>query len=44
MGDQVVLIGPGDIFVIPALAIHSCRALEAGILIDSFTPRRNDFL
>jgi len=38
-------VGPGDAFVIPSNAVHSCRALgEPGVLIDTFTPRRDDFL
>ncbi|MCQ0970229.1 cupin domain-containing protein [Paracoccus sp. TK19116] len=37
-------IGPGDAFVIPSGAEHGCLCLEAGVLIDSFTPRRDDFL
>ena len=37
-------VGPGDCFVVPPNAEHGCRALEAGRLIDSFTPRRDDFL
>ncbi len=37
-------VGPGDSFVIPGNAPHGCRCLEAGMLIDSFTPRRDDFL
>lgn len=37
-------IGPGDSFVIPSDATHGCKCLEAGELIDSFTPRRDDFL
>lgn len=37
-------IGPGDSFVIPSGATHGCLALEAGTLIDTFTPRREDFL
>jgi quercetin dioxygenase-like cupin family protein len=37
-------VGPGDSFVIPGHAVHGCRCLEAGVLIDSFTPRRDDFL
>lgn len=37
-------IGPGDAFVIPSGAVHGCVCLEAGELIDSFTPRRDDFL
>ena len=37
-------VGPGDSFVIPGQAIHGCTCLEPGALIDSFTPRRDDFL
>ncbi|AZL59379.1 cupin domain-containing protein [Tabrizicola piscis] len=37
-------VGPGDSFVIPSGAVHGCRCLAAGELIDSFTPRRDDFL
>lgn len=34
----------GDSLVIPSNAIHGCECLEAGELIDCFTPRRDDFL
>ena len=37
-------VAPGDSFVIPSGAVHGCRCLEPGRLIDSFTPRRDDFL
>jgi len=37
-------IGRGDSLVVPANAVHGCRCLEAGVLIDSFAPRRDDFL
>lgn len=37
-------VGPGDCFVVPPNAEHGCRCLDAGRLIDSFTPRRADFL
>ena len=37
-------VGPGDSFVIPSEAVHGCTCLEAGTLIDCFTPRRDDFL
>ena len=37
-------IGPGDSLVIPSGARHGCTCLEAGTLIDGFTPRRDDFL
>lgn len=34
----------GDSFVIPSNARHGCVCVEKGTLIDSFTPRRDDFL
>lgn len=37
-------LGPGDSLIVPANAEHGCRCLEAGTLIDTFTPRRDDFL
>lgn len=37
-------VGVGDSFVIPSNAVHGCVCLEPGKLIDSFTPRRDDFL
>ncbi len=37
-------VGPGDSFVIPGGAEHGCNCLAAGQLIDTFTPRRDDFL
>lgn len=37
-------VGPGDSFVIPSGARHGCVCLQAGELIDTFTPRRDDFL
>lgn len=41
---EEVEVGPGDSFVIPSNAVHGCRCLAAGTLIDCFTPRRDDFL
>ncbi|PRY84704.1 cupin domain-containing protein [Donghicola tyrosinivorans] len=37
-------VGAGDSFVIPSGAMHGCICLEAGQLVDCFTPRRDDFL
>lgn len=37
-------ISGGDCFVIPANAVHGCTCVEAGLLVDCFTPRRDDFL
>ena len=37
-------VGPGDSFIIPSGARHGCVCLDPGELIDTFTPRRDDFL
>ncbi|SEK43234.1 cupin domain-containing protein [Pacificibacter marinus] len=34
----------GDSFVIPSNAVHGCTCHETGRLVDTFTPRRDDFL
>ena len=34
----------GDTVIVPRNAEHGCRAIEAGSLIDTFVPRRDDFL
>ncbi|MCE6967369.1 cupin domain-containing protein [Cereibacter sphaeroides] len=37
-------IGPGDSLVIPSGLTHGCFCHAAGTLIDTFAPRRDDFL
>jgi quercetin dioxygenase-like cupin family protein len=37
-------LGPGDCFFVTADRVHGVAALEAGTLIDAFTPTREDFL
>lgn len=37
-------VEPGDSFVIPSGAVHSCRCIQPRTLIATFTPRRDDFL
>ena len=44
LGGQRQEVGPGDSFVVPGGMVHGCTCLEPGLLIDSFTPRRDDFL
>ncbi|AXQ94280.1 cupin domain-containing protein [Cereibacter azotoformans] len=44
LGDATHEIGPGDSLMIPSGVTHGCRCLEPGTLIDSFAPRRDDFL
>ena len=33
-----------DSFIVPSMLVHGVKALEAGRLVDSFTPHRADFL
>jgi len=44
VGDETKEVGPGDSFVIPTNVVHGCVCIEPGTLVDSFTPRRDDFL
>ena len=37
-------IGKGGAYIVPPNVVHGVVAVEAGTLIDSFTPRRDDFL
>jgi quercetin dioxygenase-like cupin family protein len=37
-------IAAGGAYIVPSGLVHGVVALEAGRLIDSFTPRRDDFL
>ena len=37
-------LGPGGAYIVPSGLVHGVKALTAGRLIDSFTPRRDDFL
>lgn len=42
-GEKQVL-GAGDAFYVPPHALHGAVCLEAGVLIDSFSPMREDFI
>ena len=44
VGDERQTLGAGDCFFAQADVPHGVRALEAGTLVDVFTPRRDDFL
>jgi len=44
IGERRDVLGAGDSFIVPADAVHSVAALEAGELVDTFTPMRADFL
>jgi quercetin dioxygenase-like cupin family protein len=38
------VLGPGDSYVVPENVPHGVESLESGILIDIFSPKRDDFL
>ncbi|MEX0407643.1 cupin domain-containing protein [Aquibium sp. LZ166] len=38
------ILSAGQSFIVPSNAVHGVRALEPGLLVDSFTPARQDFL
>jgi quercetin dioxygenase-like cupin family protein len=42
-GEKKILRG-GDAFYIPPNLVHGCVCLEAGVLIDVFSPMREDFI
>lgn len=44
IGDSEELITTGDSYVIPENVPHSVKVIEAGIIIDIFTPIREDYL
>lgn len=44
IGDKIQIIRKGDGFYVPPNTIHGCVCLEAGMLVDAFTPYREDFL
>ena len=37
-------IGPGDSYSIPADVLHSIEIIDAGEVLDFFTPPREDYL
>ena len=41
---QEIPVGEGETIVIPSHAVHGVTALEPGILLDCFTPLREDLL
>ena len=44
IGGETKSLGPGDGFNVPSGVRHSVTALEAGVIIDAFSPHREDFL
>ncbi len=44
ISDERRTISKGESLIIPSNAVHGAVCLEAGRLIDTFVPRRDDFL
>ena len=44
VGKEVQVVGAGDGIYIKPDVPHGCTCLEAGILIDTFSPMREDFI
>ena len=44
VGDNKEVLQKGDCFVIPSEVMHGAKCLEPGVLIDTFSPAREDFL
>lgn len=44
IGDQTQTVAAGGAYIVPSGVTHGVKAIEAGRLIDSFTPVRADFL
>ena len=42
--DESVVLNPGDSVVVPGGVVHSTVCMEKGVLLDVFTPKREDFL
>lgn len=44
IGDETREVGPGDTLLKQDGVRHGCTCLEAGVLLDIFTPMREDFV
>lgn len=44
IGDEKKVLSAGDAFYIPPNVLHGAVCLEAGVLIDVFSPMREDFI
>lgn len=44
LGDEKRVLAAGDSVYVPPGATHGVRAMEASVLVDVFTPQREDFL
>ena len=44
IGDETREVGPGDTLLKQNGVMHGCVCLEAGVLLDFFTPMRDEFV
>ncbi len=44
IGEEVRTIKEGDSYYVPPMVMHGCVCIEPGLLIDVFSPAREDFL
>jgi quercetin dioxygenase-like cupin family protein len=44
IGDEVRVLGAGDAYLMPGNVGHSTRALEDSVVVDVFSPVREDYL
>ena len=44
LGGEKTIIEAGDTYYVPSNTVHGVVALEDGVLLDVFTPQREDFL
>ena len=44
IGGETKTLRAGDAFFIPSNVLHGCICIEAGVLIDAFSPMRQDFI
>ena len=44
LGDDKTIMEAGDTYYVPSNTLHGVVALEDGVLLDVFTPQRQDFL
>ena len=44
IGKEVKVLRKGDVYFVPSRVEHGAVCKEQGVLIDVFTPRRDDFL
>jgi quercetin dioxygenase-like cupin family protein len=44
IGNEKKVLNKGDGYFVPSHVLHGCKCLDAGLLIDVFSPLREDFL